>query len=335
MHVCRQLQDARLRDQQRPNDSLDQLITDLISESPRQSNSDNTVQVADTVTHSSVQSDCEQSEMTAHLFNYNSYPVQQYVVSSGGETSFQSEDGQCSPSLISCSEEELDRQPLQKSSVEQGVTNVQKMCLREQCVFTGNVKQKGDNRDGALLSRKNMQQYFLAGNTVNGKCVQEMAEEISETYTQFADGIATGSNAWDCTSTHSTGEQNTNAVRNVECVGDAEMNEVELLASEILPASEEDGLDSSDKFSALTQAHLRDTGISNYHEAETSLTSNVSTVFISSHDSVSTRVQRSCKDGGSSDSAVVYCTDEDEDMEYHSAELHGSSIGCKQKFASG
>jgi hypothetical protein len=46
------------------------------------------------------------------------------------------------------------------------------------------------------------------------------------------------------------------------------MNEVESLASEILPASEVDGLDSSDKFSALRQAYMRDTGLSNYHEAE-------------------------------------------------------------------
>jgi hypothetical protein len=96
------------------------------------------VQVADTVTHSSVPSDSQQSEMTAHMFNYNSYPVQQYVVSSGGETSLQFEDEQCSPSLISCAEEELNCQPLQKSSVEQVVTNVQQICLREQCVVTGN-----------------------------------------------------------------------------------------------------------------------------------------------------------------------------------------------------
>jgi len=54
--------------------------------------------------------------------------------------------------------------------------------LREQYVITGNVKPKGDNRYDGLLSRKNMQHdSFLAGNTVNGNCVQEMAEEISET----------------------------------------------------------------------------------------------------------------------------------------------------------
>ena len=115
------------------------------------------------------------------------------------------------------------------------------------------------------------------------------------------------------------------------------MNEVESLASEILPASEVDSLVSSDKFSALTQAHLRDTGISNYYEAETLVfsddNSNASTVIVGSHDSVSAGVQRSCEDGGSSDSTVVACTDEDEDLECHSAELHSSNIGCKQKFA--
>ena len=336
MHVCRQLQDARLRDHKRPTDSLDQVVTELISdESPHHLNSDNTVPVADTVTPSSVQSDCQQSEMTAHLFNYNSDPVQQYVVSSGSETSLQSEDEQCLPSLI-CAEEERNCQSLEKSSAEQDVTNVQQICLMEQCVFSGNVKQNGDNRDGALLSRKNTQQNFLVGNTVNGNCVQEVAEEISENYTEFAAGVATGSNAWNCTSTSSIGDQNTNAVRSVECVGDAEMNEVESLASEILPASEVDGLDFSDKFSALTQAHLRDTGISNYRDAETSdVSSDASTIIINSHDSMSTRVQRSCEDGGSSDSKTVACTDEDEDMECHCAELHRSSVGCKQKFASG
>ena len=228
------------------------------------------MQVADTVTHSSVQSDCQQSEMTAHMSNYKSYPVQQYVVSSGSETSLHCEDEHCLPSLIICAAEELNCQPLQKSSVEQGVNNVQKICLREQCVFTGNVKPKGDNGDGALLSRKKTwNRIFLGGNTVNGNCVQEMPEEINETCTEFADGVATGSNAWNCTSTHSSGNQNTNAVRNMECMGDAEMNEVESLASEILPASEVDSLDSSDKFSALTQAHLKDNGILNYLETET------------------------------------------------------------------
>jgi len=165
-----------------------------------------------------------------------------------------------------------------------------------------------------------------------------MAEEINETCTEFSDGVATGSNAWKSSSTHSFGNQNTNAVCNVVCMGDAEMNEVESLACEILPESEVDSLDSSDKFSALTQAHLRDTGISNYHEAKTSVfsddNSDVSTAVINSHDSMSTRVQRSCEDGGSSDSTVVVCTDEDEDLERHSAELHSSNIVCKQKFAS-
>jgi len=67
--------------------------------------------------------------MTAHTCNYNSYPVQQYVVSSCGKTSLQFEGEQCSPSLISCAEKELNCQPLQKSSVEQGVTNVQQICF--------------------------------------------------------------------------------------------------------------------------------------------------------------------------------------------------------------
>jgi hypothetical protein len=62
--------------------------------------------------------------------------------------------------------------------------------------------------------------------------------------------------------------------------------------------------------------------------------SDISTVIINSHDSMSTGVQRSCEDGGSSDSTVVACTDEDEHLECHSAELHSSNIGCKQKFAS-
>jgi len=325
--VCRQLQDARLRDQQL-TDSVDQLIIGLISESPHQSDSDDDVQVADTGTHPSVQSDCQQSEMTAHLFNYNSYPLQQYVVLSGGETSFQPEDEQCSPSM----EEEPNGQPLRKSSVEQSVTNVQQICLQEQCAIIGDVKQKGDNRDGALLLRKNMQKDFLAGNTVNGNCVQEMAEEISETYTAFADGVATGSNAWNCTSSQSSGSQNTNTVHNMECVGDAEMNEVESLASEILPASEVDGLDSSGRFTPISPIVLRDTEMSDYLS---DVSSEASTLIIISPDSVCRRVQRSFEDDGSSDSEAVACAVEDEEMECHSPELHSSNIGCKQKFASG
>jgi hypothetical protein len=268
--------------------------------------------------------------MTAHLFNYNSYPVQPYFVSSSNKTSLQIEDEQCLPPLISCAEEELNCQPLQKSSVEQGVSDVQQVCLREHCVFTGNVKQTGDNRDGALLSRKNMQKDFLAGNTFNGNCVQEMAEDINETYTEFADGVATGRDAWNCTSTHSTGDQNVIAIHNMEYMGDADMNEVESLASEIIPASEVDSIDFSDKFSAITQTHLRDTGISNYHEAETIVflddSSDALSVDNNSHTSVSRRVPRSCvparcesyrevsaeQDGGSSDSSAVECTDENE-----------------------
>ena len=111
------------------------------------------------------------------------------------------------------------------------------------------------------------------------------------------------------------------------------------LASEILPASEVDGLDSSDKFSPLTQAHLRDTEMSNYHADGPSVTADVSsdasTVIINSPNSVSRRVQRSCEDGGSSDFEAIACAVEDEEMECHSAELHSSNIGCKQKFASG
>jgi len=86
---------------------------------------------------------------------------------------------------------------------------------------------------------------------------------------------------------------------------------------------------------------LRDNGISNYHEAEILVTSDFSsdalTVIMNGHDSMSRRVQRSCEDGGSSDSKAVACTDEDEDedMECHSAELHSGIIGCKQKFVSG
>jgi hypothetical protein len=82
--------------------------------------------------------------MAAHMFNYNSYPVQQCVVSFGGKTSLQFEDERCLPSLISCGEEELNCQPLQKPSAEQDVTNVQQICLRELYVFTGKVKPEGD-----------------------------------------------------------------------------------------------------------------------------------------------------------------------------------------------
>jgi hypothetical protein len=168
-----------------------------------------------------------------------------------------------------------------------------------------------------------------------------MAEDINETYTEFAGGVATGSNAWNCSGTHSTGNQNMNAVHDMECKGDADMNEVESLASEIIPASEEDSINFSDKFPAITQAYLRHTGISNIHEAETLIflddSSDDSSVDKNSHASVSRSVPSSCvparcenycevsaePDGGSSDSSVV--EDTDEDMEYYSAEQRGGS----------
>jgi hypothetical protein len=327
-----------LRDQQRPADSVDQLMTGLMNEKVCQSKSDNYVQFADTVPHASVQSDCQQSEMAEHLFDCNSYPVQQYAVSSSSKTSLRIEDKRSPPPLIP-----IHRQPQQNLSVEQRVTNIQQIFLREQLVFIGNVMQTGDNRDGALLSRENMQQDLLAGNTFNGNCIREMAEEINETDTEFTDGVATGSNAWNGTSTHSTGNQNTNAVCNVECMGDADMDEVESLGSEIIPPSEEDITDFSDKFSAITQAQLRDTGISKHHEAETLVflddSSDASSVVINSQASVSRRVLRSCvparcesyrevsaeQDGGSSRSLVVEGTDEDKDMGCHSAKQDGGS----------
>jgi hypothetical protein len=326
-------------------------MTEVVHERPCQSNSNNRVCVPNTVTQTSVQNDCQQAEMTRDLFNYNSYPVQQC-----GGMHLQYEGEQCSPPLISHAEEDINCQALQKSAVEQGVTNVQYIHLREQSVFTGIVKRKRNKRDGALLSRKSMQHDFSAGNAVRENCIQEMAEEI-ETYAGFSDGVATGSNAWYCTSTHPIGNQNKNPVCNVGCLGDAKMDEVESVASEIVPASELDSLDSPGKFSALTQAHLRDSVLSNNHEGEPVVFMDVSfdasPVDTNSNASVPRTVQRSCvhaksksycgtnggcaaeEDGGSSCATVVECTDEDEDMECHSAELHSGTVGCKQKFASG
>ena len=97
--------------------------------------------------------------------------------------------------------------------------------------------------------------------TVNGNYVQEMAEEINETNTEFAVGVATASDIQNCTGTHSTDKQNLDAVHNVEGMGDTKLNAAESVASEIVPASEVDCLDYSVKFSALTQAHLRDAGM--------------------------------------------------------------------------
>jgi len=49
-------------------DELILLMQDECLKGPRQSNSDDCVLIADTVTHSSVQSDCQQSAKTAHMF---------------------------------------------------------------------------------------------------------------------------------------------------------------------------------------------------------------------------------------------------------------------------
>jgi hypothetical protein len=329
---CRRVHDARLKDQPCATDSIDVLITELTSEGPCQSNSNNRVHVADTVTHSSVQNYCEQSEMTTDFFTYNSHPVQQYLVSSGGEPDLQFED-------------------------EQGVANVQQICLREQSVVTGTLKQKRDNTYRAVLSRKNVHQDFLAENTLNENCVQEMSEEIIETYGEFCDGVTTGSNAGYCSSTHSIGNLNTTPVPTTEGLGDAKLNEVESVASEIVPASEVDSLDSAGNFSALKQVQWRDTGQSHVHEAETLVFMDVSSDSSSpgdtnSHASVPRRVERNSvhakyksdcvingecaeEDGGSSSTTIGGRTDEDEDMECHSAEVHSGTVGCKEKFASG
>ena len=65
------------------------------------------------------------------------------------------------------------------------------------------------------------------------------------------------------------------------------------------------------------------------------VSSDASTVVINSQDSVSRWVQRSCEYGGTSNSKAVASSDEDEDMECHSAGLHSSNFGFKQELASG
>jgi len=65
------------------------------------------------------------------------------------------------------------------------------------------------------------------------------------------------------------------------------------------------------------------------------VSSDASTVIINSQDSVSRRVQRSCEDGGTSNSKAVASSDKDEEMECHSAGLHSSNFGFIEKLTSG
>ena len=52
----------------------------------------------------------------------------------------------------------------------------------------------------------------------------------------IADSVATASNVWNCSSTHSTNSQNLDALRNLQCMGDTKMNAVDSVASEIVPS---------------------------------------------------------------------------------------------------
>jgi hypothetical protein len=96
-------------------------------------------------------------------------------------------------------------------------------------------------------------------------------------------------------------------------MGDPEMNEVESLASEILPASEVDGLDTcmSDKLSSLTEAYLTQTGIS--HDCEADI------IIISDDDD----------DSDADSSAVVspiIMLDDDDDDDDSAVDSHDSTV---------
>jgi hypothetical protein len=306
------------------------------------------------------------------LFTYNSHPVQQNLIPNG-KSKLQvedeqhprslnngpqlSEDEHCLPPLMSVAEEEeLHCQAPQKSVVEQSITNVQLVPVSEtNSVFTGNMKQKGQDTEHPVVSEQSIQQDLLAGNTPHEDNDHQMNGD--ETYAQFSDAIAARNSVQHCTSTQSSGNQNKNPVLNAGCAGDGGMSDGRSVASEKVPASEVDDLDSTNKFSALTQGRLTDSQLSNNHVAETLVfieDSSFDTVSVDtdSDASLSRTVQRcnvseksnsiilvddACneQDDGRCSVMIVKCMNEEEHVAPSSLELDDGVVGYREMFASG
>ncbi|XP_023713867.1 uncharacterized protein LOC111867891 isoform X3 [Cryptotermes secundus] len=335
-------------------------------------NSEDHSQVAENPALSSVEDDSQQLDLTTGLFTYNSHPLAQNLISNG-QSKLQvedeqhrpslnngrqlSEDEQCLPSLMSVAEEdEVHCQSPQKSVLEQSIANVQLVPVSEtNSVFTVHMKQKEQDTEHSGVSEQSMQQDLLAENTPHEDNDCQMNGD--ETYAQFSDAIAARNSFQQCTSTQSSGNQNKNPVLIAGCSGDDEMSDGRSVASEKVPSSEVDDLDSTNKFSALTQACLTDSQLSNNHIAGTLVftedsSSDALSADIDSNTSLSGAVQRhrvsensksivaadaDCneQDDGNCSVIIGKCMSEEEHMELSSPELDDSAVVYREMFASG
>jgi hypothetical protein len=347
-------------------------VAQHINQECNQLNSEDHSQVTENPTLSSIEDDSEQLDSITGLFTYNSHPVQQNLISNG-QSKLQVEDEQhppslnngpqfseaelCLPPLMSVAEEgEVPCQAPQKSVVEQSIANVQLVPDSEtNSVFTGNMKQKGQDAEHPGVSEESMQQDLLAENTPHEDNDCQMNED--ETYAQFSDAIAARNSVQRYTSTQSSDNQNRSPVLIAGCSGDDEMSDGRPVASEKVPSSDVDDLDSTNKFSALTQAHLTDSQMSNNNIAETLVftdnsSSDALSVDTGSNASLSETVKR-ChvsensksirvvsddsneQDDGNCSVVIGKCMNEEENMELSSLELDDGTVEYREMFASG
>lgn len=248
-------------------------------------------------------------------------------------------------------------QSLQKSVVEQNISNMPQFpVLENNSEFSGNRKHKEQYTDYPEVSEQSMQQDYLAGNTLHEDDAQELVGDVNEMYDQFADAIRTRHGAQYYTSTQSSGSQNMNPLFNADSLRDDEVSDAKSVASEVIPASEVDDLDSSDKFSALTQACLTGSVLSNNQAGEnlvfvdtgsgvsSSVTENnasapgtVKRGHVFEENKSRSEVKEDCIEQGDRRCSVLSdkYTNEDEHMELSSAELDSGTVEYKVMFASG
>jgi hypothetical protein len=334
-------------------------------------NSEDHSQVAENSPSSSTVDDPQQLDLVTTLFTYNSHPVQQRLVSDG-KSKPQVQDGQhppslnngarltedehCLPPLTSVAEEEeLHCEAPHKSLVEGEIANKQlDPVLEINSVLTDSMKPKGQDREHPVISEQSLERDLFARNTPREDNGHQMNED--ETYAQFSDAIAARNSVQHCTSTQSSGNQNLNPVVNAGCLEDDEVNDGRSVASDEVPASEVDDLDSADKFSALRRASLTDTELSNKRVGDSvgfneDPSSDASTECTDSGASLSITVQRRLmsennesvllvndgkeQDEGSYSASVGKCMNEEERTEPSSLELDDGTVEHREMFASG
>jgi hypothetical protein len=259
------------------------------------------------------------------------------------------------PPLMSVADHKF--QSLHKSMAEQSISNILSFpVLDTNSEFTGNRKHKEKYAEHAVVSKQDMRQDYLAGNILHEDDAQEVVDEVNEMYDQFADAIKTRSDAQYYTSTQSGSSQSMNCVYNADFLGHGEVSDAQSLASEVIPTSEVDELDVSDRFSALTQACVTDRVLSNNQADESvvfledgsnvtsSVTKNNASLHITgkrSHvfeeNKTRSEVKEDCIEQGHRRCSVLRdkFTAEDEHMEVSSAELGSNVLKYEVTFASG